>query len=1069
MRKIRAYLLAAAIAVCSCVNPLQEPEPSNYPEGAQVTIRFTVAAEGLAPKTKAQALGEDQPLQSLHLAVFGSSGYLKEYVEATVDDEATGRYADFVDPNNPETIIQVPLYSFTAKLTLTDSRRIIHFIGNGPPTLSFGYADAVLSSLLSSQGERAYWQMMTINGIHAKQSTSAYTDDNGQAVEIGDYIDANGNKITNGDGYVVAPATQEQFSAIPLVRNWAKILVQTDTSQPEGASAPNDPFFELISYAVVHVPNRGTLAPHSAATNGFIADYQKKTFLEIVGLGYPANLPPDTQMDESIPSIDDFKYWDQELDGHGNPSEVDGVGWRNGVAPAGQYGAVYLYERPVPSEQLAPTFVIVYGIYKNPDDPAHYGQKCFYKIDLMTDRKYYPVYRNFQYRILIHSILSVGHPTPQAAAAAAGSADVSADINARHLPDISDGFCRLAIQNWMAKTFTDAQDGNTELSAYFMSDVTSDSPNMESGSVTVEPLPMKRGVDEVITACSIDDPDPNVLPGDPSYGWRTIHFSTNGPSSTIRTQTLRVTGTSGEGDNRRTIYRDIVITIQNIQPMLVRCSENRIQDQRGTPVDLHISIPDGLPESMFPLEFQIEPEEMTLTPKNDNLPVDYGESLSGSGKPAFHFIKSLNWDDYTALPTELDASDKLWRRITCHFASTQDNSSTRIWVQNKKYFETASTQLSNFADKSFWNLRFREPILRDTPHQYLTLDFDVANDPELGLPEVELTVDGLVPEAREGFPLPEGFTQVSDVGYRFTPASSHVTICFYTTDADGEVYLQLSAEDYESQSLRTHHFTLFHGIGFFDGHATTNLLSGWSNVVYGRVNKVKNKNVLFGYFDDPEALNPEITLLNLDGLTRKYPASFPWTPTGPKSTDGEYNYHEMEFQTAAPEDLYHNISFVLSSPGYLQVPVSALRFFGNIYTNQNNNLKNSLSFQTKDNGNNTYFGDIVFSGGFQLNGSNNGIRLEPGESGTITFTPSNNAYKFFYLQLNIGKDGNRRLFPRMDPDILEGSTFEKYPGSNDQCLWILPERSGSASITITAEDDCPTLITGIVVKTFKQS
>jgi hypothetical protein len=1057
MRKIRAYLLAAAMAVCSCVNPLQEPEPSDYPEGAQVTIRFTVAAEGLAPKTKAQALGEDQPLQSLHLAVFGSSGYLKEYVEATVDDEATGRYADFVDPNNPENIIQVPLYSFTAKLTLTDSWRIIHFIGNGPPTLSFGYADAVLSSLLSSQGERAYWQMMTINGIHAQK------DDDG------DYIDADGNKITNGDGYVVATATQEKFSEIPLVRNWAKILVQTDTSQPEGASAPNDPFFELISYAVVHVPNRGTLAPHSAATNGFIADYQKKTFLEIVGLGYPANLPPGTQMDETIPSIDDFKYWDPEVEGHGNPSEVNGVGWRNGVAPAGQYGAVYLYERPVPSEQLAPTFVIVYGIYKNPDDPAHYGQKCFYKIDLMTDRQYYPVYRNFQYRILIHSILSFGHPTPQAAAAAAGSADVSADINARHLPDISDGFCRLAIQNWMAKTFTDAQDDNTELSAYFMSDVTSDSPNMESGSVTVEPLPMKRGVDEVITSWSIDDPDPNVLPGDPSYGWRTIHFATNGPSSTIRTQTLRVTGTSGEGDNRRTIYRDIVITIQNKQPMLVRCSESRIQDQRGTPVDLYVSIPDGLPESMFPLEFKIEPEEMTLTPKNDNLPVDYGESLSGSGKPAFHFIKSLSWDEYTALPTELDASDKLWRRITCHFASTQDNSATRIWVENKKYFNPASTQLSNFADKSFWNLCFREPILRNTPHQYLTLDFDVANDPELGLPEVELMVDGLVPEAREGFPLPAGFTQVSDVGYRFTPTSSHVTICFYTTDADGEVFLQLSAEDYESQSLRTHHFTLFHGVGFYDGHATTNFLSGWSNVVYKTVNSDQNKNVLFGYFDDPEARNATISLIDLNGLSQQYPAAnkYPWTPDGPKSTSGEQNYHELEFKTSN-NDPKRSVGFVLSSPGYLQETVSASRFRGRIYTYQspNNNLK-SLTYQTS--GDNTYFGDISFSEAFHLNGNNSGIWLEPGESGTISFTPTDAKYKLFYLQLNIGTgkvdNVTQRLFPK-NPDILEGSTFEKYPGSDDQCIWILPEHSGDASITITAEENRPVLITGIVVKAF---
>ena len=1069
MKRILSYLLAAALAFCSCVNPLQEPEPSGYPEGAKVKVRFTVAAEGLAP-TKAQALGEDQPLQSMHLAVFGSSGYLKEYVEAFPDSEPSGTVV-FEDPNDPEMKTTVPLYGFTAELTLTDSRRIIHFIGNGPnTTLSFGYADAVLSSRLSTQGERAYWQMMNIDGIHAQK------DDDG------DYIDANGNKITNGEGYVVADATQEQFREIPLVRNWAKLVVQADTSKPEGASEPNDPFFEPISYAVVHVPDRGTLAPYSAATNGFIQNYQTKTYLDIVGMGYPANLPPETVMDETIPSIDDFKYWDQEEQGHGDPSEVKGSGWRNGVAPAGQYGAVYLYERPVPSEQLAPTFVIVYGKYKNPDDPTHFGQKCFYKIDLMTDHKYYPIYRNFQYRILIHSILSFGHATPQAAAAAAGSADVSADINARHLPDISDGFRRLAIQHWMAKTFTDAQTNNTELSAYFMSNVSTNAPDMGHGSVTVEALPMKRGVDPVITSCSIEDPDPNVAPGDPSYGWRTIHFTTNGPSSTIRSQTLRVTGGQGE----ESIYRDIVITIQNIQPMLIRCSQSRIQSQKGTPVDLYIGIPDGLPESMFPLEFKIEPEAMSLTPRNDNLPVEYGPSLSESGKAAFHFIRTLDWDEYRTLPSETDASDKLWRRITCHFMSNRDNSSTTIYVRNDAYFTPSHTRLSNFTDKSFWNLRFREPILRDTPHQYLTLDFELPSDPETGWPEVELMVDGLIPEAREGLPLPPGFTQVSDVEYHFTPTGSQVTIPFYTTDASGEVYLQLSAEDYQSQSLKTHHFTLFHDVGFIDGHKL-NVAKKWSNVANGKVNRDTGKTVLFGFFVDPEDPYPAISLPGLDGLTRQSPtaAQYPWTPAGSYTATSEPYYYELEF-TTANDYLTIPVGFTLSAPGYLEVPVRGSRFRGYIRTYPDNwqNVKSASLNSSNVTGsplalNNAAMGgsnrscNITFTGeGFSAD--KNGVWLAAGQTGIITITnTAPGSYKFFYVQFDIGTNnsyGSKRLFPDMESAVGPG-TFEKYPGNNEQCLWMLPENTENAStavsITISANADYPTLINGIVVKAFE--
>ena len=1054
MRRILTYLLTCLLVVCSCIREPEEQRDvfSSYPEGAKVTVRFTVAAEGLVP-TKAQSLGEDKPLESLHLAVFGSSGYLKEYVEATIDDTPCGSIA-FEDPNDPEKITNVPLYGFTAKLTLTDSKRIIHFIGNGPSTLSFGYADAVLSSLLSTSGERAYWQMMEIDGIKAKTSTTSYTDHHGNSVEIGDYIDANGDKITNGEGYVVSTDTQDQFKEIPLVRNWAKIVVEADRNND------NDPYFTPISYAVVHVPDRGTLAPHSAATNGFIKDYQKKTYFDIVNLGYPANLPPNASMDETIPDITDFTRWDPEADNYEDPSTVEGIGWKNGVAPAGQYGAVYLYERPVPSDQLPPTFVIIYGMYDNPDDQAHKG-KCFYKVDLMTDHKYYPVYRNFQYRILIHSILSQGHSTPQAAAAAAGSADVSADINARHLPDISDGIRRLAIQNWMAQTFTDAQHNNTELSAYFMSDVTLNQPNMDAEAVTLEVLPMKRGIDPVITSCSIDPPE-SADPNDEAYGWRTIHFSTSGPSNTIRSQTLRVIGTSG-GDF---LYRDIVITIQEIQDMLVRCSDRRIKAEKGTPVDVYISIPDGLAESMFPLQFQIEPVAMTLSPNNDNLPVQYGPSISDSGKSSFHFIRTLDWDEYRSLPTELDASDKLWRRITCHFVSNRDISSTAIWVRNDEYFTPATTDLSNFSDKSFHHLQFLEPIKQESGLS-LTLSFEVDRDPDF--PEITLMLDGMIPQARENLPLPDGFTAVSDVSFRFTPTESPVMIPFVTADNTGEVYVKLSAEDYESQSVKTHYFTLFHDIGFIDGHKLFSA-NKWSNVANGLVNTAENKTVLFGYFDDPAALNPTINLRNLDGLNKMTPTGYPWTPDGPRSPDGERTYHELEFQTAN-NDLQRPVSFILSSPGYLEVPVSAGRFRGNIYTNNDGNstvnLTSSLTVSGINMGNNSnHTCTVELSGDFTVN--NNGAWLEAGQSGTITISNTNmTKYKLFYVQFNIGKSNNKMLFPRMDATVTAG-TFEKYPGGNDHCLWILPKKEKTDvapdSITITAPNDSRVNIKSLYIK-----
>lgn len=1067
MKRTRAYLLAFLMAVCSCVNPLMEPDPeidgSTYPEGAKVTITFNVAGEGITP-TKAQALGEDQELTSLHLAVFGSSGYLKEYVEATPLGP-TGELYSFTgpkdNPEEPDITEEVPVYAFSATLTLTDSKRIIHFIGNGPETLSFGYADAVLSPLLSFSGERAYWQMLRVDGIHAKQD------------EYGNYIDQNGDVITDGTGYVVADATQQKFATVPLVRNWAKIIVETDTN------GGNDPCFELISYAVVHVPDRGTLAPHSSATNGFVENYQDSTYLKLVNCGYPANLPPNTQIDETIPDIADFKYWDPDETVHGDPeTELVGSGWRNGVAPAHRKGAVYLYERPVPSDQLPPTFLIIYGIYKPSDvsDP-YYGQdrKCFYKVDLMTDRKYYPIYRNFQYRVLIHSILSLGHATPEAAAAAAGSADVSADINARHLPDISDGHRRLAIQPWMAKTFTADQVDNNELSVYFDNDITVDGWDTTPGSVTLELLPMKNSsIDPVILSYSIDN-DPDHW----ENGFRKITFTTSGPSDNIRSQTLRVTGSSGD----ESLYRDVVITIQNIQDMRVSCSDRRINPQKGTPVDVYIDIPDGLAESMFPLDFLIEPEKMTLSPNNDNLPVEYGASISGNGKRSFHFIKSLDWDEYRSLPAVLDESDKLWRRMTCHFISNRDASATSIYVTNEDFFHDAATAFSNFADRTFYDMRIEEPIRRNAPGQNLTLAFSVARGDNNELPEVVLTVDGLIPQAREGLSLPADFVQVSDVAYRFTPTASDVRIPFVTSDADGEVYCRLEAVGYEPQSTETHHFTLFHGIGFFDAHATKQFSNGWSNVVLGRINMTKDKFVLFGYFDDPKALNPEITLENLDGLTKQHPSAYPWAPDGPVSNGGDANYHELDFK-ATHTSLYHEISFTLSASGYLQEPVHAYRFDGLIgsYPSGSNtipslktdNVKGTPLTHTVTMDGNKHTSTATFSSEFHVD--NSGVWLDAGEEGTITFTNSKpNEYKYFYLQLNIGtnksyNDG-KRLFPLIEETTsVPYGTFEIYPGNNEHCIWMLPQDAALTStveLHLKAHDDYPTLITGIVFKTFK--
>jgi hypothetical protein len=413
--------------------------------------------------------------------------------------------------------------------------------------------------------------------------------------------------------------------------------------------------------------------------------------------------------------------------------------------------------------------------------------------------------------------------------------------------------------------------------------------------------------------------------------------------------------------------------------------------------------------------------------------------------------------------------------MTCHFISNRDLSTTAIYVKDvDAFFHPADTQLGNFLDKTFYDLHFAEPIKRNAPGQELTLVFDVTRGDNNELPEIELTVDGLIPQTREGLALPEGFTQISDVAYSFTPTASHVSIPLITSDSTGEVYLQLTAEDYESQSLKTHHFTLFNGIGFFDGHGTSRL-GGWSNVVYGMVNSDNGKNVLFGYYDDPEDLNPTISLLNRQSLTPHYPkaSEYPWTPNGPQSTDGAYNYHELEFKTNNG-DPQLPASFTLSSPGYLEVPIFAPRFRGNIFTYQNTGVNSNHGDVSKDARTITANMDkdvphqstVTFSDNFRV--ETDGIWLDAGQTGTISITNTNtSSFRLFYVQFNVGTKNSTRQFPSMEAELPEGEIFFKYPGRNDQCIWLRPDKTGDATITITAESSHAFQITGIVLKTFR--
>lgn len=504
------------------------------------------------PETHTKAMADDPQVQNLRVAVFGGSGYLKEYVQATPIDLAT--------ENSTR-------YYYKVRLSLSDSYLKVHFIANGPQTLPFKYEDEVMSVQTVSGNQDAYWQKIELpNGITAKQ------DDEGVYIKV------------NGE-YVVSDETKARFQDIPLVRNFAKIVVESETDD-----------FQLLSYALVNKPSMGSIAAYNKKTNAFVMNYQDSTMTQLKSW-YPGNIPAAATIDKTIPAASAFSS---------NP--------------------VYMYERPIPTEDA--TFLIVYGKYKD-------GLNYYYRIELQDADGYYAIYRNWVYTVKIKGILRAGSATPTDAANSAGSGDISTDQKAENLTDVSDGVARIYVE-YTEKTLVGA--GTVTLKFKFLPDASSDTPANNQVTVTVgDPGASGAVIDGSVTVATSDD----------AQGWRQLSFTSTAPGEVLKTQTIRVTGTYGNPQAK--LFRNVTYKLMSIQDMIVVCDPHDLLKGKGEKVDVLIKIPKDLPRSIFPLQLQIESSANSITPDNDNLPVTPGRSIINGTTATYQFVKTLDYDDYLAL------------------------------------------------------------------------------------------------------------------------------------------------------------------------------------------------------------------------------------------------------------------------------------------------------------------------------------------------------------------------------------------------------------------------------------
>lgn len=538
----------------------------------------------------------------------------------------------------------VTLYQFTVNLTLNAAPIHVHMVLNGPDNLSYGYEDELMSRLSVSGNTPAYWGYVDLpDGITAKQVWDSAT----QSYE---YVKEDGK-------YVVEYAVAEKFQKVPMVRNFAWLTVGTSSSVTN---------FTLDGIVLVNEPKEGTVAPYNRSTHAFMTDYKTYDYSGIVS-AYSGNMLTSETFDGTVPTDADF------------------------VDPS---SGVFMYERTAPTGTQAKTTIIARGKYN--------GETVYYKIDLADVDGYYTVYRNFHYNITITNVAKKGSATIADAIQSGGTADPTTDTDISSLDDISNGVNRLYVQ-YVDTTVTSAQD--MVLRYKFIPDVDK-STVVDNDAVTLT-VGNKGSYGEAIEGSTCTKATSDETYGG-SSGWRQVTFKTTGPGTSEKHQSITVTGTS----NSTSVKIVVTVRVIPVQTLSVECvngdpdkvssRRNAIRDTTAAPLDVRTTIPVGLPESIFPLVFDIEVVQKSLTPRaGAYLPVTSGKSNSGSGKATYMFQRTLTYSEYVSLtPSDSKVT------FSSLFKSNIAASASEVYVANP-YFNTGSASFTNYHVARFSNLRYQ--------------------------------------------------------------------------------------------------------------------------------------------------------------------------------------------------------------------------------------------------------------------------------------------------------------------------------------------------------------------------
>lgn len=432
--------------------------------------------------------------------------------------------------------------------------------------------------------------------------------------------------------YDLLPEVRTKLTSVPVIRNFAMITVSVDESVTN---------FRLLGFEVVNIPTAGTVAPWNAASQSIPtllkADGSMKDYTTLIAETNPyAGIMAPGALIRNQES--DARTWNET--NHPGLNTVQ---------------AVYMYEHPYESTRR--TYLIVHGIYTATNGTETPG---YYKLDIgdanVADLtfNYYNIIRNIHYNVRITEVLAAGMSTVAEAISRAPYNNLISATETSSMLNVSDGK-NMLIVNDTNIIFTNTKP--LKVMYRYIENVTSGGGNPNNDKARVV------GLDDEESPV-VESYNESTYTDAAGVEWVVLEITPKNPSNVVKTQDFSIVDGEGLGRVIHLVLRqpweyvslgtvngeDVYATVapgtdnlySQVEPM-------NVSNEANKPLTVYFNLPDGLPESMFPLEFQLEALKQGIeNNKVGNLIVSTGLSLfpEKEGQTVISYIKTVSYLEY---------------------------------------------------------------------------------------------------------------------------------------------------------------------------------------------------------------------------------------------------------------------------------------------------------------------------------------------------------------------------------------------------------------------------------------